>query len=333
MRDAFDKFVEADVCLYAISYDDQETLREFGEKQRMPFPLLSDIDSTVIRQFGILNEQITPNDAMLYGIPYPGVYVTDEAGIVVAKFFHDSYKKRDSAELYLDAALGRLTLDSAAPNASGGSDDIKLTVAVHGGKGTIRQGVIRHLVVRFDLPEGLHIYGTPVPDGMVATEVHIEGPEGFRIMPPQLPDTRKLTLPGIAELNVWQGEVNLVYPFYATGELASECRPLDVPSVDISVEVRYQACTDIECLLPKTERFTLTLDLDVIDIPAIDIHRGHGQREGSYDGTPALRRLVARKIKSHPASAPVFIGKNLWLRLKALRRNWRKWGKWGKARG
>ena len=216
--------------------------------------------------------------------------------MVVAKFFHDSYKKRDSAELYIDAALGRLTLDDDAPQASGG-DDVKVTVAVHGGRGTIRQGVIRHLVVRFELPDGLHIYGPPVPEGMIATDVQIEGPEGFRVMPPELPETEKLILPDIAELNVWHGTVDLVYPFYATGELASECRPLDVPSVEINVLVRYQACTDSECLLPKTESFSLTLELDVIDIPDIDIHRGHGQRQGNYDGTPALKRVLARKSK------------------------------------
>ena len=85
--------------MYAISYDDSEALIEFAEKQGIQFPLLSDIDSKVIRQFGILNEQVTRNDALLYGIPYPGVYVTDEGGVLVAKFFHDSYKKRESPEL------------------------------------------------------------------------------------------------------------------------------------------------------------------------------------------------------------------------------------------
>jgi len=281
---------------------------------------LSDIDSEVIKQFGILNEQVTRNDALLYGIPYPGVYVTDEEGVVVAKFFHDSYKKRDSPELYIDAALGQLTLDENAPQATGGDQDINLTVAVHGGKGTVRQGVVRHLVVRFELPDGLHIYGPPVPDGMIATTVTIEGPEGFMVMAPELPATEKLTLPGIAELNVWHGTVDLIYPFYATGELASECRPLDVLSIDIKVLVRYQACTDQECLLPRTETLTLSLDLDVIDIPAIDLHKGHGQREANYDGTAALKRLLARKIKQNPLGVPVFLAKTLWLQMGALLR-------------
>ena len=323
MRDAFKKFEANDIALYAISYDDQETLTEFSDKQSIPYPLLSDIDSEVIRKFGILNDQVTKNDAMLYGIPYPGVYVTDERGVVVAKFFHDSYKKRDSAELYIDAALGRLTLDKSAPQATGGDDEIRLTVAVHGGKGTIRQGVIRHLVVRFELPEGLHIYGPPVPEGMIATDVQIEGPEGFRVMPPELPPTEKLTLPDGAKLNVWHGTVDLVFPFYASGELASECRPLDAESVEIKVNVRYQACTDTECLLPKTESFALELDLDVIDIPDIGVHRGHGQRAGNYDGMPAVKRLVARKARAHPQGLPVYLAKVLWLQLQALGRKLR----------
>ena len=293
---------------------------EFGEKQGIPYPLLSDIDSKVIKQFGILNEQVTKNDALLSGIPYPGVYVTDEAGTVVAKFFHDSYKKRDSPELYIDAAIGRLNLDENAPQVTGSNQEINLTVAVHGGKGTVRQGVVRHLVVRFEVPDGLHIYGPRVPDGMIATTVTIEGPEGFVVMSPELPATEKLTLPGIAELNVWHGKVDLVYPFYATGELASECRPLDQSSIDIRVSVRYQACTGQECLLPRTETLTLSLDLDVIDIPAIDMHKGHGQREGNYDGTYALKRLLARKIKQNPLGLPIFLGKNIWLQMGALLR-------------
>ena len=121
---------------------------------------------------------------MLYGIPYPGVYVTNETGTVVAKFFHDSYKKRESPEFYIDAALGRLSLDEKAPQVSGGDQDINLTIAVHGGNGTVRQGIVRHLVVRFELPEGLHIYGPPVPEGMIATQVTIQGPEGLALMSP-----------------------------------------------------------------------------------------------------------------------------------------------------
>ena len=160
-----------------MSYDDRETLAEFGREQSIPYPLLSDIDSEVIRTYGILNTEVSKDDAMLYGIPFPGVYVADEDGRVLAKFFHDTYKKRDSAESLIDAALGRITIDDSAPSAEAASDDgIRITAAMHGGNGSIRQGIMRKLVVRFELNEGLHIYSKPVPAGMVATEVTVTGP-------------------------------------------------------------------------------------------------------------------------------------------------------------
>ena len=57
LRDAFGKFSAHDINVYAISYDDQETLQNLP-KIKISFPLLSDIDSTVVRQFGILNQQV-----------------------------------------------------------------------------------------------------------------------------------------------------------------------------------------------------------------------------------------------------------------------------------
>ncbi len=261
------------------------------------------------------------DDAFLYGIPFPGVYVCDENGVVIAKFFHDSYKKRDSAESLIAAALGKQVIEDSAPQASSDDEDIRITAAVIGGTGSVRQGVIRNLVVRFELGDGLHIYSDPVPQGMVATRVEVSGPPGFTTLPVQTPATEHLHLESMGvDLQVWSNTVDIVIPFYAKGELASETRPLDGESVDIEVSVRYQACTDNECLLPRTETFNLTLPLDVTDVPRLGFHTGHGQREGNYDSTPALRRLFWRKLKANPLGLPKFILKSIRLEREARKR-------------
>lgn len=275
----------------------------------------------MIRRYGILNTEVSQDDLFLFGIPFPGVYVTDEEGLVVAKFFHDTYKKRDSAETLIDAALGRIELDSSAPKEEVGDEDIKITVAVQGGRGSVRQGVIRKLVTRFELGENLHIYGEPVPQGMVATKVTVSGPPGLTTLPPELPETKTLFLDAMnVQLQVWSGTVDIVVPFYATAELASECRPLNEKTVDIEVEVSYQACTENECLLPRRETLTLTLDMDVVDVPRLSVHQGHGQREGSFDSMPAMRRLLWRKIREHPLGLPRFLWSNLKLHWAARKR-------------
>jgi hypothetical protein len=296
-------------------------LREFSETQQIPFRLLSDIDSEIIRRYGILNDQVGPEDAFLYGIPFPGVYVTDEEGIVVAKFFHDTYKKRDSPEFLIDAALGRIVISEDAPKVSGGDEEVRISAFVHGGKGTIRQGILRQLVVRCELAEGLHIYGEPVPEGMIPTQVSVTAPAGLVLQDPIYPPTEMLRLESMGiELPVWSGCVDIVIPFYAVGELASETRPLDAKSVEIEVGIRYQACDDAVCLLPKTEKLVMELDLDVVDVPALGMHMGHGQREASYDSRRHMLRLFLRKLRKYPLGLPRLIFKSIKLEIAAKRR-------------
>ena len=307
--------------LYAISYDDQKVLAEFSRKQGIPYPLLSDVDSEVIRAYGILNDRVEPGDAFLYGIPFPGSYVTDEDGVVIAKFFHDSYKKRDSPEALLDAALGRIVLGDDSPRVEGGGEEVRVTAAIHGGKGSIRQGILRKLVVRFELEEGRHLYGSPTPDGMIPTSVRVQGPPGLVVEEPIFPPTRPLHLEAMdVTLQIWSGSFDVVVPFYAVGELASEVRPLDQDVATLEVSVRYQVCDDRHCLLPRSEKLSLQLPLDVVDVPALSMHRGHGQREGRFNARPHLLRLFLRKVGGHPLGFLRFLGKTLKLELAARRR-------------
>ncbi|MEM9177251.1 MAG: protein-disulfide reductase DsbD domain-containing protein [Myxococcota bacterium] len=176
-----------------------------------------------------------------------------------------------------------------------------MKVALRGGKGTIRQGIVRHAIARFELADGFHLYGEPVPEGMIPTQVQVSGPPGLVVHDPVLPPTAPLRLASMGvELQVWSGSFDIEIPFHAVGELVSECRPLDRDAVPIEVHVRYQACNDETCLLPKTETFRFDVPLDVVDIPKLGMHRGHGQREGNFDATPHLKRLLKRKFKESP---------------------------------
>lgn len=307
--------------LYAVSYDDAPALREFAEKQSIPYPLLSDLGSRVIRAYGIENEQVGSDDAFLQGIPYPGAFVCDADGVVIAKSFHDTYKKRDSPEILLDAARGRIELVEDAPRAVSETPEVRVTAALHGGKGTIRQGIVRQLVVRFELGEGLHLYGRPVPEGMIPTTVTPRGPEGLVFGEARYPPTTPFTLPGIdTELPVWSGNFDVVIPVYADGRLASETRPLDRDAIEIEVDLRYQACDDAACLLPRNETLTVTAALDVVDVPKLGMHTGHGQREGNYDATPHMRRMIGRAARRSPLGFVRFLLKNLKLERAARKR-------------
>ena len=89
-----DKIRAAGLGLAAISYDSPAVLKNFADRQKISFPLLSDAGSKTIREYGILNEE-APKDSFAFGVPYPGIYILDARGVVTAKYFEADYKERD----------------------------------------------------------------------------------------------------------------------------------------------------------------------------------------------------------------------------------------------
>ena len=127
---------------------------------------------------------------------------------------------------------------------------------------------------------------------------------------PNYPEPLSLTFPFSPDkpMLVYEGTIEIV------------AHASNVPTGPVYAKLRYQACDDETCLLPRTEKLSLTVPMDVIDIPKIGLHAGHGQREGAYDGTPHLRRLFLRTLRKRPLSIPRFIWKNFQLERAAARR-------------
>ena len=294
-------FADAGIKLYAISYDELDALKDFAANHDITFDLLSDEGSNVIREFGILNHLVPPEQVPYYGIPFPGTYLVDESGVVIAKAFHRSLAQRESAEGLLDAALGEILLRSDEPTVeTTGDDGIAVSMTYHGGGGVIRGGTMRRLVMRVELPEGLHIYDDPVPDGMVATSFTLVGPEGLRSLPVEQPPTHPLELPGIGTLAVWSDSVDFVMPVWATDEIASLVRDDNPDQVTIEVDMKYQACDDHACRLPQTKRLTL----DVPVAPYVGPALRNGGMPGAENTTMQTRHWLGEMVKRGLESTP-----------------------------
>lgn len=66
-RDAYEELERAGVAVLGISNDPMETHQRFREKNRLPFPLLSDEDAQVSRAYGVYKQK------NLYGKKYLGI--------------------------------------------------------------------------------------------------------------------------------------------------------------------------------------------------------------------------------------------------------------------
>jgi glutaredoxin-dependent peroxiredoxin len=77
-RDAMGRLNDVKAQVYGISVDTFFTLKAFHDAQHLTFPLLSDFNKEVIREYGVFN----PDMIGLRGIAKRAVFVLDRDGVV-----------------------------------------------------------------------------------------------------------------------------------------------------------------------------------------------------------------------------------------------------------
>ena len=77
-RDSIAQLGKADAQVYGISVDTFFTLKAFHDHEKLSFPLLSDFNKQVIRDYGVFNEDMIG----LKGIAKRAVFVIDKNGVV-----------------------------------------------------------------------------------------------------------------------------------------------------------------------------------------------------------------------------------------------------------
>jgi peroxiredoxin len=77
-QDALAQLNKANAQVYGISVDTFFTLKAYQDQQKLTFPLLSDFNKQVIRDYGVFNEDMIG----LKGIAKRAVFVIDKDGVV-----------------------------------------------------------------------------------------------------------------------------------------------------------------------------------------------------------------------------------------------------------
>ena len=98
-----DQFEELGINVASLTYDPVDFLKEVELDEAAEFPMLSDEDARHVKLFGVLNTDYEPGDRF-YGIPYPGIFLIDADGLIVAKFAEQRYQDRPPFDDILAAA-------------------------------------------------------------------------------------------------------------------------------------------------------------------------------------------------------------------------------------
>jgi hypothetical protein len=251
------------VALFAISYDSVAVLRDFAAAHGISYRLLSDEGSHVIRALGLLNARVQEDHAH-YGIapnprhvdlPYPGVFVLDAEGRVGEKRFYESYRERETGGGLIAQALGIFAEPVAPADAAG--PVVRARAWLDSPTYAFFQRLA--LTVELTITPGFHVYGAPVPPGLVPLSVEVAPIDGLEVGPVTWPTPQRFQMPELGDqLWVHHGAVRGTLPLTFTA-------PPGGGDHVVGVTVRYQACDESTCFAPSS----LALDVPVREVALV----------------------------------------------------------------
>ncbi len=266
--------------LVGISYDSQETLADFSERNGITFPLLSDVGSATIRRYGILNtvaeEALGPNatdpavlaDLLKYvtvtsanerfrGIPYPGTFIVDPQGRVTSRFFEDYYWERNTvANVMLRVG------EAGTPVQVTQISTAHLDVSAYPSDARVSLGTRFSLALDITPKDGMHLYA-PGADGYRVVTVTLSPMPHLQTEPSQYPASETYYFAPLDErVPVFQQPFTLRVEVAAAATAEARQAFAGKDELVITGSLNYQACDDAICYNPVSVPVSWTVALD-----------------------------------------------------------------------
>lgn len=245
-----------DVFVAAISYDPVATLARFATEFGIAYDLLADVGSVEMERLGMLNRTIA-DEVAAWGlefaarydrVPFPGIFLLDEDGVVIEKKFDRSHRVRPSGSVL----LADLTGEELAPAVSGIATGPGVGVTAWLDEATFFPGQRLYAHVRIEVLDGYHLYVPPLAEGYVPLRVQIDQDPTLTTEVTALPAGRPFRVEGLTEeFSVVEGIVDAKIPFYFSDEVAGDAA--------LVIRIGYQACTDSVCFVPEELRIELPI--------------------------------------------------------------------------
>jgi len=265
-----DEFQKLGVGIAAVSYDSVAILSNFAQRKGIHFPLLSDPDSKIIRTLGLLNETI-PKDNAFFGVPYPGSFVLDKNGVIVAKYFEEDYKQRYTSGDILVRQYG-ITPSEGKTAVEG--KQLRLTASAS--NSLVRPLERVALVLEIELKPNMHVYA-PGVEGYIPIEwkmkdSSVETPHEVKMPQPEILYLKAIDekVPVFKEHFRIERDITLGADDQLKAALDSSGK------FTVEGTLKYQACDDRLCYIPQELPLKWTFQYEGFDrqrAPADIMHK------------------------------------------------------------
>ena len=248
---------ENDFALFAVSYDPVSSLADFAQRNGIEYPLLGDEGSRVIRELGLLDEDLETHHAEFggqvrdqqRGVCYPGVFILDENGLVVQRRFQRNYRVRESGASLLAQALGIQTDEDAAAVETQQDELVRASARLD--STTYWRYQRFDVIVDLDITPGAHVFAQGSPADYAPLSVTVSA-EPAVVGDSEMPEPHAFKLEGLDdELWVFEDRVRVTVPV----EFVMDRDGMVDKTLD--VRVSYQACSETTCYPPTEAAFQL----------------------------------------------------------------------------
>lgn len=228
-----------------ISYDTPEILKSFADRRKIDFPLLSDPDSKIIREYEVLNAEAT---GQFQGMARPGFFFIDPSGVIREKFFEAKYRERLSGNNLIAKMFPEL-----GEEVSNTVEAPHLQLALEQSDPIAFPGERVTLTAEVRLPAGVHVYAPGTKD-YKPVHLEIDAPAGWPLQPAVYAKSQVLFLPAINErVPVFEGTFRIRQDLQvATAAEFSSSIGADGKTFTIAGRLAYQACDEKICYLPTS---------------------------------------------------------------------------------
>ncbi len=269
----------------AISYDSQAVLADFSRRRGITFPLLSDDDSEVITEFGILNTvaaeaqgpggddpevvadvarylSVFGANPMMVGTPHPGTFVLDGTGRVTSRFFEEFFRERNTtANVMLKAGVGLSPIAAI----EGSTAHLKLTAFPSNPNVTV--GTRFSVAVQITPNPDIHLYAPGAEAmGYRVVSLNFAPVPHVRFEPVEFPISEIYHFEPLDErVPVYQSPFTLLQEVVVAGTREAGRALAQLDTLTLSGTLDYQACNDRLCFEPVSVPLSFTIDLNQLD--------------------------------------------------------------------
>jgi peroxiredoxin len=252
--------------LVGISYDSPEVLKEFATEKGIHFPLLSDPESQIIREFEILDNTVLPGSTA-YGVPYHGNYIVDRDGIVVAKLFDAEATLSHSTGIVVQRLFG-----SPLNTHEKSVEHERLKLSYFASANTIAPGDVIELTIDVDLNENIHVYA-PSSQNRIPVGWQLAPSAAFAGEAVAFPTAQRVRDETLGEeSDVYTGKFRLTRLVHVAANAFDAPGVVDPQgNVVLAGSFDFQACDDEICYTPKS----IPLEWPLGRTPSPEGHEGH----------------------------------------------------------